>query len=148
MDRDIKFRAWDKQLNVMWEPIALTKLLKYLFENMPNTTAYTEIKKHFDDVVWLQYTGLTDKNGKEIYEGDLLRLTGWYYKDDGRSEKQNFDIRCKVKYDNTVACFSLIHIDPPGSHLKFFDVLLVSHDKEFEVIGNIYETPDLLGEQK
>ena len=72
-----------------------------------------------DFPVILQFTGLTDKNGKEIYEGDILQ----HY---GRNESTQLFSRL-VLWDKQSACFiNLIEATP------------------IEIIGNIFETPDLV----
>lgn len=71
-----------------------------------------------------QYTGLTDKNGKKIFEGDILELDG----EDGFFE---------VEYDDDRAMFVIC-----GDYTTFyFDNLW----NEVEVIGNIYDDPELIG---
>lgn len=67
----------------------------------------------------MQYTGLKDKNGKEIYEGDITT--------DG-------DMICRVEYD--VPVFTLKSISNGNDYNPFYENL--------EVIGNIYENPELL----
>jgi hypothetical protein len=62
MNREIKFRAWSKDENKMLEP----ETLRFLVNLRPRSD-------EFSGKEWMQFTGLKDKNGKEIYEGDLLR---------------------------------------------------------------------------
>lgn len=81
----------------------------------------------------MQYTGLKDKNGKEIYEGDICKVINYasdYLKIQGK-------MYCVISWSNTA-----------GFYGKGFGVpTTFSIGEEFEVIGNIYENPELL-EQK
>ena len=80
-----------------------------------------------------QYTGLHDKNGNEIYEGDIVNI--------------------KYKFDNTEYICEIIYIDGAFRTKKFifgsyYDCLYYwyANDCEIEVIGNIYDNPELLEE--
>lgn len=123
--REIKLRAWDKKQKQMSGVFTLVDLTQYehTFERMFRHLA------RFKDLIWLEYTGLKDKNGKEIYEGDLF----WW---DWHSEP----ILRVVEFYNGgfVARDAIDHIIPM-EHLGNF--LLKT---QVEVIGNIYEHSYLL----
>lgn len=82
-----------------------------------------------------QFTGLTDKNGKEIYEGDIVQ---W-----GDSEHK---IKQVVEFRN--GAFGYVY-DTIGSFVPYaantnFDFAALGTDKRFEVINNIHDNPDLI----
>ena len=113
--RTIKFRAWDYKNDKIrdWEDISRNWAM-HILEGDSNT-----------DI--MQFTGLLDKSGKEIYEGDILRFlfTNW--------------IR-EVKWDIKKGRWYL-----PFSTREHHSQSLYSYnEKEFEVIGNIYENEEFL----
>jgi len=118
MQREIKFRVWDK-VKQEWHYFTPDNLSMYIKE-------WTDHRLNGDE--FLQYTGLKDKQGKEIYEGDVVEVDpvwlecsdkGLIYWDDGR------------------AAFRMSF--PDG------DIWDINEDiGSSEVIGNIYEHPHLL----
>ena len=137
MNREIKFRAYDKEdeemryfddENYLYHyPFILR--LEQVFKKDSNYDDYEdfEYKDVTDKIELMQYTGLHDKNGKEIYEGDIVLITRPCILEKG-----------EVKFMN--GCFTI----------KSKDTLLMLYQCEINnfklvVIGNIYDNPELLG---
>ncbi len=107
----------------------------------------------FDEIELMQSTGLKDKNGKEIFEGDILKFNDeWneYCHEgyvDGSVEGVNY-----VEVVRSEICFEFGKTKYPDSSLFIlmedeqlnFKDFIKSEDFEFEIIGNIYENPELL----
>lgn len=91
----------------------------------------------------MQFTGLLDKNGKEIYEGDVLfrREDDEYYRVDSMFPVHRHTHVTNIGYRNTDGGFVLR--DNPAGQIDNMDDWM-SWPEMYEVIGNIYENPDLL----
>lgn len=86
-----------------------------------------------------QFTGLLDKNGKEIYEGDIIKVTGEFAIDNYGIVKWS-----QQEDDYTYHCGFMVDWQEEvkrRSHLSFW-----ANHREIEIIGNIYENPELLKE--
>ena len=127
MNREIKFRAWnevsEKMLN--WN--------EFLDTNMKNTF----IAPESTGLILMQYTGLDDKNEKEIYEGDIVLLDCYYY------EEPAFDGEFEVVYDEINGMWLLIDLED-RENIYTFENIRGYYKSEIEVIGNIYDNPELL----
>lgn len=89
-----------------------------------------------------QFTGFTDKNGKEIYEGDVLRSDEYPYSCIGDKERDNY--YAVVFYCEEGACFGTVTVKNPSSDVGgILDGILDDVEREkmktFEVVGNIHE---------
>ena len=80
-----------------------------------------------------QYTGLTDKNGKKIWENDVVR----YYDNLANMNKEDL-----VKWNETHASFVRLHKSKMGLQYLYIDECIANR---CEVIGNIFDNPELLG---
>ena len=122
MNREIKFRAFDDG-----------KML-----TMPLDTYYG-ISRFFgllrDDAILMQFTGLLDKNGKEIYEGDIMKVQ---HRTIGSGENTKYTT-FNIPVEFYMGKFYLSWDIPYGKY-RFRQGGM----EHFEIIGNIYENPELL----
>lgn len=88
----------------------------------------------WDEVILMQYTGLKDKNGVEIFEGDILTLK---YPHDRR-----YTVTAKVIRGSQISAMVLKFEDEFTT--EEIPLYKISAEHNFEVLGNIYENPDLL----
>lgn len=138
--REIKFRAWDKKRKELL-PVAVISI-------MGNAIKITSDWQPISSVELMQSTGLTDKNGKEIYEGDICKVLDrdWPSQLDSFPElnhQQYLDSIssiCEVIWDK--GSFWLNQLKGKGYYYP--RVSYGSNRDVFEVIGNVWENPELL----
>lgn len=122
--REIKFRAWDKKRSVMITEAIVTPF--YISD-------FDRIRLNPNDAIPMQYTGLKDKNGKEIYEGDILHVL---------EVSNTSDKEYKSPVEFIDSGFLVTQPDDCQVPLAVFHNLENSYPLfEIEVIGNIYEHP-------
>ncbi len=133
--REIKFRAWDKKNACFYKPIfeAWAGRLSTLFIGLSGDlsehtmSGLTHESLFPDRFIIEQYTGLKDKNGREIYDGDIVR--------------DSYDSMQSVIFWNPVGSWGCYEIVDP----KYLMTYTVDEDDDAdEIIGNIHENPELL----
>ncbi|EAC3826485.1 hypothetical protein D0533_08030 [Listeria monocytogenes] len=122
--REIEFRAWDKEVKEMdYNPSVIE-----IWQNKPINEQFRLESE--EKLVWMQYTGLKDKNSKKIFEGDIVDITV-YDRLDWSS------IKGKVVFLNGTWL-----VEDVGH----FAITLQSETNEIEIIGNVHENLGLLEE--
>lgn len=125
---ELKFRAWHKKYKCYYEIDAIyfyDKTVSYILNDYVNLEQSLEYF-NFDEVIIEQYTGLKDKNGKEIYVGDVFKIKHGY----NWKKESYFEVVFSRSYG-----YILRNKDGDWFPLK-------DKSKAYEVIGNIHERGD------
>lgn len=137
MSREIKFRIWDDSKKEWLGESDNDSLTFYGFHLVGEVmTVQCPPQWALDECCTVeQYTGLTDKNGKEIYEGDIVKTNS--------PDRANFNAGAIVMQQQM---YLIINTPTYGdARLSHSEPLGYYCDMECEVIGNIHENGDLLG---
>lgn len=140
--REIKFRLWDSKNNCWYEPTFEAyrgKVEEVMISprgrlTMRTMTELVDESLFPDRFELMQYTGLHDKNGREVYEGDIVKYTSWH--DGNPCETFSGEI-VYCDYLN-IASFCISLNTKTGDDLAGLPAMGV------EILGNIYENPELM----
>lgn len=131
--REIKFRAWRRtEKELIYDALQIRNI-----GLGDGSVIADERVQQGDELDWMQYTGLKDRNGKEIYEGDIVQSIDW-----GQPKRARAMVIFEGYEWKTVP-------KNRGSHKTAYDLWSQVWGKEgefVEVIGNIHENPELLEE--
>jgi uncharacterized phage protein (TIGR01671 family) len=137
MSREIKFRIWDIFNKTYLK--SCTGGLNFIFNKQ-----WEPISKFIGSESFIveQFTGLLDKNGKEIYDGDILEYQDW----DKNGNTNNLERHPKAYYKSEVKYFPahFSALDTSGDNHGFILHEDTIKEHNAKVIGNIYQNPDLL----
>ena len=125
---NLKFRVWDKKLQIL----GTVSNIDFEFEEVTfyiDDEEELDVSQTFKDVEIMQSTGLFDKNGKEIFEGDIIDVG------------TRIPFLNKIQRDEETAYLKLVPLDKRWTESYFTNF----EDKSrYEVVGNIYENKELL----
>lgn len=124
----LRFRAWHKT----WEEMGKVKRIRFDDDGNANNVLFKGkefgVNAKVNEFELMQSTGLKDKNGKEIFEKDILDYNGR---------------KVIVKWHGSYASFIYEFVDELENRVTEWQPLYLSY-YHFEIIGNIYENPELL----
>ena len=152
--REIKFRCWTESVKKMYYPeqlqgFGICPMTGLLMEVIDHGTDGASLEKTQTKDILMQYTGLKDENGVEIYEGDIVEFSDkweWYRCKYGismmfaKSEEGDRYKKIKAAYEAEPMERRVVQFDPYDS----YGLSKVDLESYWEIIGNIYQNPELL----
>lgn len=136
MNREIKFRAWDKINKRMVFPYSIDLVREH--EGIQQGQYYFDHSAiNFDDAILMQFTGLLDNNNVEIYEGDIVKYNDELF-------IINFGYWEPGHGDHIQSAYGY-YLDPIDKEKRYYEYC---PDKTCEIIGNIYEHSHVLPEHE
>jgi uncharacterized phage protein (TIGR01671 family) len=135
MKRELKFRAWDSKDEKMFIPDYITNEGLIMCHNEYECPSFHPNDTNEHPLILMQYTGLKDKNGKEIYEGDITNygIIKWFN---------------ELCWDGSGSCHPGFYFKNGGIHQENDENYIdmdwhIGFEDDIEIIGNIYENPEL-----
>jgi len=140
MPKEIRFRAWDVNQQVMYEPFHPLILIYFYDEGFPLNDEFPEFPTP-ENFILMQFTGRKDKNGQEIYEEDIVKFVI-------KNSEKKISGAGVVKWSDELLAW-IVEVLFLETHLGFItegipNYFMLSEITELRIAGNTYETPDLL----
>lgn len=128
-----KFRAWHKT----WEEMGRVGEIRFDLDGSVSVVLfkgnYLDVSGPREKIVLMQSTGLKDKNGKEIFEGDIIAI---------EVDDTETPINARVSQNSKIGVL-MFHVFEDNEDVPMVE-LLEDNSVAFEIIGNVYENPELL----
>ncbi len=146
--RKLKFRAWDLKEEMMWEVSGIDLgsrtadvfIIKYNPKSEQNERVSNFDMRYPGRVVLMQFTGLKDKNGKDIYVDDIL-CRSWDFKTSHKTHRYGSEVGLVVQDMSGTYCFENVEgLNPEGS-TALWEI------ENCEIIGNKAQNPKLLEQE-
>lgn len=126
-----RYRAWDRIHKTMYEVDDIVSIDFGKSEISVKTLFFEQTNRYdFDDIVLMQSTGLRDKNGKEIFEGDIVSI-----------ETDEENVKVEVSWDSKHALF--VFESKKYNEKEALGELFEDNSYPFKIIGNVWKDPEL-----